>query len=64
MLVLGSVITDNGQGQIAGAIRVLQGGDVGQCPSEEERERARNELNQFIASEVATIASTTAMPPP
>ena len=63
---LGSaVIIANGQGQTAEAIRVLQGGDVGQCPSEEERERARNELYQFAASEIANYtASTTTMPSP
>ena len=42
-----SVITVNGQVQLvtADAVRALEGGDVGQCPSMEERERARNELH-------------------
>ena len=54
----GSVITASGQVQRAGAIRTLQGGGNGQCPSVEEREKARNELHQFVASAIATTMPT------
>ena len=56
-----SVITvgASGQVQIADAIRTFKGGVAGQCPSVEERERARNELNHFVAS---VIANTTSAP--
>ena len=57
----GSVIIASGQVQVTD-IRVLQGGDNGQCPSVEERERARNDIHQIVASVITTIASTTTMP--
>ena len=62
--VPGSVIIASGQIQMAA---VERGGD-GQCPSVEEGERARNEINQFVNSVIAntfpttTPASTTTMP--
>ena len=56
----GSFIIASGQGQIMG-FKVLKSGDNGQCPSMEERERARNELHQIIES---AIASTTITPTP
>jgi hypothetical protein len=34
-------------------LRVLEGGDDGQCPSVEERERARNEIRQVISLVIA-----------
>ena len=34
--------------------KVLQGGDVGQCPSSEERERVQNEIHQFTRSVLPT----------
>ena len=55
----GSVNIVNGQVQVIDAIRTLQGGGNGQCPSMEERERARNEIQQVIASVVATTLPTT-----
>ena len=54
-----SVITASSQVQTADAIRALKGHDVGQCPSMEERERARNELYRFIAL-VITNGTTSA----
>ena len=60
----GSVIIASGQIQMAGVER----GDDGQCPSVEEGERARNEIDQFVNSVIAntfpttTPASTTTMP--
>ena len=64
----GSVITASGQGQMTDAVRTLRGGVIGQCPSMEERERARSELHQVVNSVFAntlptiTPASTTTMP--
>ena len=55
--------TSNGQGQTADAIRMLQGGEVGQCPSVEERESARNEIRQSISSVIATLGATTTTAP-
>ena len=55
----GSVIKASGQGQMTDAIRTIKGGDIGQCPSMEERERARNELSQAIYS---LIVAHTTMP--
>ena len=57
-----SVITASGQVQTADAIRTLKGGGAGQCPSVEERERARNELNHFVASVIANTTSAPTMP--
>ena len=54
--------TSNGQGQTADAIRILQGSEVGQCPSVEERERARNEIHQFVASVIANTTTAPTMP--
>ena len=58
-LSLGSVTTASGQIPRAGVIRALKGNVVGQCPSVEERERARNEIHQIVTSVIATTASTT-----
>ena len=50
----GSLInTASGQGQKTNA-KVLQRGDDWQCPSVEERERARNEIYQIIDSVIAS----------
>ena len=57
-----SVTTASGQVQTADAIRTLKGGGAGQCPSVEERERARNELNHFVASVIANTTSAPTMP--
>ena len=58
-----SVITIGDQGKTADAVRVrtLQGGDAAgeQCPPEEERERARNEIRQSISSVITTLGATT-----
>ena len=55
----GSVIRiANGQGQKTN-VRILGGGDDGQCPSTEEKDRARNEIHQIISSVIATTAPTT-----
>ena len=60
----GSVIIVSGQIQVVG----VQRGDDGQCPSVEEGERARNEINQIVNSVIAntfpttTTASTTTTP--
>ena len=61
-LFSGSVTTASGQGQTADAIKTLPGGDVGQCSSLEKRERARNELYQFVASIIANTTSAPTMP--
>lgn len=57
----GSVTIANDQVQTADAIRALKGGDLGQCPSVEERGRVRNELSQFVASEIANTTSASTM---
>ena len=59
-----SVTIANGQGQnLMTDVKVLpESSDDGQCPSMEEREKARNEIHQIIESVLATtttIASTT-----
>ena len=54
-----SVTTASGQGHMTDAIRTLRGGVVGQCPSMEERERARSELHQVINSVFANTLPTT-----
>ena len=52
--VPGSLInTASGQGQKTNA-KVLQRGDDWQCPSVEERERARNEIYQIVDSVIAS----------
>ena len=63
-----SVIVANSQGQMTD-VQVLERGDDWQCPSMEERERARNKIHQIVASVIAitlptttTPASTTTMP--
>ena len=64
----GSVRIASGQGQMTD-VKVLERGDDWQCPSMEERERARNEIHQIINSVIeitlpttTTTASTTTMP--
>ena len=62
----GIVNVASGQGRITN-VKVLEGGDDWQCPSMEERERARNEIQQdidlVIATTVLTITGlTTSMP--
>ena len=64
---LGSLNLVSGQVQVTGATRTLQGGSNEKCPSMEERERAKNEIRQVIASVIATkfpttTVSTTAIP--
>ena len=54
-----SVSIASGQVQTTDAIRTLQGGDDGQCPSIEERERTRSDLSQIVASVIATMTTTT-----
>ena len=54
----GSVIIASGQGQLTD-VQVLERGDDWQCPSIEERERARNKIHQIVASAIATTFSTT-----
>ena len=54
----GSVTLANGQGQVTN-VQVLEGGDNGRCPSVEERERARNEIHQIVASVVTSALPTT-----
>ena len=44
----------SGQGQMTD-VRVLEGGDDWQCPSTEERERARNEIHQIANSAVLAM---------
>ena len=53
-----SVIVASGQGQKTN-VRILEGGDDGQCPSIEKRERARNEIHQIISLVIATTTPTT-----
>ena len=53
----GSVTLANGQGQVTD-FKVLEGGGDGQCPSVEERERARNEIRQIVASVVTSALPT------
>ena len=50
----GSVITASGQ-----MTEILQIGSTGQCPSMEERERARNKLHQIISSTITNITEST-----
>ena len=50
----GSAIIANGQGKTTN-IKVLERGDDWQCPSMEERERARNEIYQTVDSAIASI---------
>ena len=57
-----SVTTASGQVQTADAVRSLKGGAAGQCPSVEERERERNELNYFVTSVIANTTSAPTMP--
>ena len=61
----GSVIMASGQGQMID-VQVVERGDDWQCPSMEERERARNKIHQIIASVLPTIipvpATTTTIP--
>ena len=64
----GSVRIASGQGQMTD-VKVLERGNDWQCPSMEERERARNEIHQIINSVIettlpttTTTASTTTMP--
>ena len=59
----GSFIIASGQVQVTN-VKVLQGGDNGQCPSVEERERARNEIHQIAANSAisTTLALTTTVP--
>ena len=54
----GSVITASGQGQMTD-VRVLERGDDWQCPSVEERERARDEIHQITNSAVAFVCNGT-----
>ena len=56
---LWSVIITGGWGQMAN-VKVLERGDDWQCPSTEERDRARNELHQIASSAiVSTICNGT-----
>ena len=63
----GSAIIASGQGQMAD-VEVLERGDDWQCPSMDEREKARNKIHRVIASVIATTylttttVSTTTMP--
>ena len=69
----GSAITTSGQGQImvikvqgqTTDIQVLETDDDWQCPSMEERERARNKIHQIVDSVITTtftqLQSTTAV---
>ena len=63
VLLLSAPVSVNlvcGQVQVTVAIRTLQGGSDGQCPSMKERERAKNEIRQVIDSVIATkLPSTT-----
>ena len=54
----GSVFLASGQVQMTD-IKVLERGDDWQCPSMEERERARNEIHQIAASVIATMTTST-----
>ena len=53
----GSVITASGQVQITD-IKMLERGDDWQCPSMEERERARNEIKQIANQVIASVTGT------
>ena len=53
-MTLGSVTIANGQVQMTD-VRVLERGDDWQCPSIEERERARNEIHQIANSLITSI---------
>ena len=46
-------------GQVTDTIRPIQGGGNGQCPSMDERQEAKNEIRQAIASVLATKFPTT-----
>ena len=50
----GSVSIASGQVQVTD-VKVLERGDDWQCPSMEERERARNEIHQTISSVITSI---------
>ena len=50
----GYVSVANGQGATIDTIGAFQGGNSGQCLSEEERERARSEIHQTATSVVST----------
>ena len=54
----GSVIIASGQGKMTD-VKVLEKGDDWQCPSMEERERARNEIHQIAASIIDTMTTLT-----
>ena len=56
----GSVSIASGQVQMTD-VKVLERGDDWQCPSMEERERARNEIHQIAASVIANISTLTTM---
>ena len=62
-LTPGSAITASDQVQTNNAVRTIlnQGGNIGQCPLVEERERARNELYQFAASVIANATNVTSI---
>ena len=49
----GSVSIANGQGEVTD-VKVLERGDDWQCPTMEERERARNEIHQIANSVIAS----------
>ena len=53
----GSVSIASGQVQMTD-VKVLQGGDDEQCPSAEERERARNEIHQTANSVIIVAIAT------
>ena len=53
----GSVTLANGQGQMTN-VKVLERGDDWQCPSVEERERARSEIHQIVASVITSALPT------
>ena len=52
----GSVIMASGQGQMID-VQVVERGDDWQCPSMEERERARNKIHQITNSVILAIAT-------
>ena len=56
----GSVNAASGQGQTTDVKVLPESGDDGQCASMEERERARNEIHQIIASVIATTLPASA----
>ena len=57
-LSLGSVIIASGQGQMTD-IKALESGGDWQCPSVEERERAKNKIHQIATSVVSSTCSDT-----